>query len=198
AIVNGRRQLFVMPFTGGPSTRVTNDADDHRSAEWVGDSAMVFMTNLSDSGYVSIATLGADGRWGPVRRFTGATAPGRGTGSFHRARGLAAVDRAGYVVVVPERGGDPHLVLRGPETGGYSWPAWSEDGSRIYFLLDNGLDVTGIWSVPAGGGRPTLLVRFDDPTRPWHRFGFRVRRGRLYFTLGEMESDIWVAAVRIE
>jgi len=36
-------------------------------------------------------------------------------------------------------------------------------------------------------------VRFDDPTRPWHRYGLRVQGDRRYFTLGDLQSDIWVA-----
>jgi hypothetical protein len=39
------------------------------------------------------------------------------------------------------------------------------------------------------------VVRFDDPTRPWHRFGFRVRGEQIYFTLGDLQSDIWVTEV---
>ena len=31
-----------------------------------------------------------------------------------------------------------------------------------------------------------------DPTRPWHRCGFRVRAGRMFFTLGDRESDVLV------
>ncbi|MBA3317219.1 MAG: hypothetical protein H0T50_03915 [Gemmatimonadales bacterium] len=49
----------------------------------------------------------------------------------------------------------------------------------------------GIWSVARGGGTPRHLVRFDDPTREWHRFGFHARGGRLSFTLGDRQSDIW-------
>ena len=37
------------------------------------------------------------------------------------------------------------------------------------------------------------LARFDDPARPWHRYGFRVHGARFYFTLGDLQSDIWVA-----
>jgi hypothetical protein len=39
------------------------------------------------------------------------------------------------------------------------------------------------------------VVRFDDPMRPWHRFGFRVRAGRIFLTPGDRESDIWVAGI---
>jgi hypothetical protein len=35
------------------------------------------------------------------------------------------------------------------------------------------------------------MVRFDDPSREWHRYGFTVHGGRFYFTLGDRQSDIW-------
>ena len=52
-----------------------------------------------------------------------------------------------------------------------------------------------VGSVPVGGGTPRLLVRFDDPAREWHRFGFKTRRGRFYFTVGDRQSDLWMADV---
>ena len=55
--------------------------------------------------------------------------------------------------------------------------------------------VAGINGVAVAGGPPRLLVRFDDPARPWHRYGFRVRSGKLYITLGDLQSDIWAADV---
>jgi hypothetical protein len=45
------------------------------------------------------------------------------------------------------------------------------------------------------GGPARLLVRFDDPTREWHRFGFSAHGERFYFTLGDRESDIWTGEV---
>jgi hypothetical protein len=42
---------------------------------------------------------------------------------------------------------------------------------------------------------PRLAVRFDDPSRPWHRFTFRVHGGRFYFTVGDRESDVWMREI---
>jgi hypothetical protein len=50
-------------------------------------------------------------------------------------------------------------------------------------------------AVPVDGGAPRVVLRFDDPSRPWHRFGFRVRGDRFFVTLGDQESDIWVADI---
>ena len=43
--------------------------------------------------------------------------------------------------------------------------------------------------------RRKLLVRFDDPRREWHRYGFAAIRGRFYFTLGDRQSDLWSTSV---
>ena len=45
--------------------------------------------------------------------------------------------------------------------------------------------------MPATGGEPTLLVRFDDPPRSSPRAEFTTDGKRFYFTIPERESDIW-------
>jgi len=52
-----------------------------------------------------------------------------------------------------------------------------------------------VYAVPLAGGVPRVVVRFDDPTRPWHRYGFGGYGDRFYFTVGDRESDVWVANV---
>jgi hypothetical protein len=39
------------------------------------------------------------------------------------------------------------------------------------------------------------MMRFDDPTREWHRFGFTTHGDKFYFTVGDRQSDVWVAEV---
>jgi hypothetical protein len=53
---------------------------------------------------------------------------------------------------------------------------WSEDGRFVYYLARDPEDNrTGIWRVPRAGGAPRIVFRFDDPSRPWHRSGFKAR-----------------------
>jgi hypothetical protein len=74
--------------------------------------------------------------------------------------------------------------------------AWSADGQVVYFLGRDPRDGSMcVWRVPAVGGTPRLVVRFDDPSRPWHRDAFRVHGGRFYFTIGDQQSDIWMTEV---
>jgi hypothetical protein len=72
------------------------------------------------------------------------------------------------------------------------YASWSHDRQLVYYLAIDSVS-TNIYAVPAGGGTPRIVMRFDDPTRPWHRYGFQVFRDRFYFTVGDRQSDIWVA-----
>src|SRR5438046_635607 len=90
-------------------------------------------------------------------------------------------------------GGVPDVSRPGSAVTTVAYPAWSTDGRLIYYITrEAGVPVT-VSVVPAGGGAPRVVVRFDDPTRPWHRYGLRVHGERVYFTLGDLQSDIWVA-----
>jgi hypothetical protein len=53
-----------------------------------------------------------------------------------------------------------------------------------------------LWALAVDGGAPRLLVRFDEPLRPTRRPEFGVDAKRLYFTLAQSESDVWVMGVR--
>src|SRR5438477_12546025 len=95
----------------------------------------------------------------------------------------------------PSAGGpSPRLVPASAVTT-VTYPAWSTDGRLIYYITrEAGVPVT-VSVVPAGGGAPGVVVRFDDPTRRWHRYGVRVQGERVYFTLGDLQCYIWVAVL---
>jgi hypothetical protein len=73
-------------------------------------------------------------------------------------------------------------------------PEWSEDGQNVYFLRpdpnDHGVNV---WSVRATGGKPRLEARISQ--QPSRSYGFRVHGGKFYLTIGDQQSDIWMAEV---
>jgi hypothetical protein len=68
---------------------------------------------------------------------------------------------------------------------------WAPDGGTIYYKALDGDGRASFWSIPAEGGTPRLLARFDDPARPSSRAEFATDGARLYFTISERESDIW-------
>jgi hypothetical protein len=54
----------------------------------------------------------------------------------------------------------------------------------------------GVWAIPAAGGAPRLVIAFDDQALTALFGSFSVGPDRLYLTVSEFESDIWVAKLR--
>jgi WD40-like Beta Propeller Repeat len=112
--------------------------------------------------------------------------------------GLVAFTSSGATWAMGPDGESPHILVprsQRPEDPQATYLSWSADGRTLYYLAVDAAGQVSIWSVGRSGGPSRLLVRFDDPTREWHRFGFGAHGGRFYFTLGDRESDIWTAEV---
>jgi serine/threonine-protein kinase len=72
-------------------------------------------------------------------------------------------------------------------------PVYSPDGSTFYMEKTDGTR-SGIWSWPVTGGPPRLVISYDDPSLQafaW-RGALNVTRDRLYVTVSQSESDVWV------
>jgi serine/threonine-protein kinase len=193
----GRRHLFVMSADGRDRHQVTDGPDDERTAEWSPDGrTLYYLHNFNGpDNEVRAITRGPDGRWASPRTiFRGITYPPAPSPDGR----LVAFTSAGAVwvsrttddsarVLVPhgDRTADPRAV----------YLSWSDDARTLYYLAVDAAGNATIWSVPDTGGQPTLMMRFDDPTRNWHRFGFAAHGGRFYFTVGDRQSDVWAAEV---
>jgi serine/threonine-protein kinase len=193
------REVFVMPAEGGEPVQVTQGGDDQRAPEWSPDGRrLLLLANYGTNPRYHIITRRADRSWSAPEQlplvvksdtvpiFTGAWSPdGRLVACGCGDRGL---------VVVPAGGGLARRLVPASPTAWIVDPRWSANGRLVYYLFADSSGFS-VRAVSASGGTPRVAVRFDDPTRPWHRFGFRVRGGRFYFTLGDLQSDIWVADV---
>ena len=82
-----------------------------------------------------------------------------------------------------------------PDDPGVGSVEVSDDGTAIYFKSHDAQQRASFWSVPAAGGRPTLLVRFTDPLRESVRRDFAAGAGHFFFTLEDRQADIWIAEV---
>jgi Tol biopolymer transport system component len=71
--------------------------------------------------------------------------------------------------------------------------AWSKDGKTIYFKSHDAAGRASIWSVPAAGGKPRLLVHFDDLDKPSFRPSFSTDEKRIYVSVEDRQSDVFVA-----
>jgi len=191
-----RRHLFSITSDGRDRRQITDGPDDDRSPNWSPDGRTVYyLRNFNGPGNeIRALDRRKDGTWSPPRTlFRGETFPALASPDGR----LVAFANVGAVRVMgPDGEAVRTLVPRGQGTAPQAlYVDWSEDGRTIYYLALDPAERATIWSVPASGGPPKLLVRFDDPTREWHRFGFKVRLGRFYFTVGDRQSDLWMAEV---
>lgn len=105
--------------------------------------------------------------------------------------------------IIPVAGGEPRVLMtvRDPQTElaplNPSLCAWSADGRAVYFVgRDPGDRGIGIWRVPARGGPPRMAVRFDNPALAPRPSGvFEEHSGRFYFTLTDLQSDVWMTEI---
>ena len=208
AFRGGSRQVFVMPSEGGPPSQVTTGSGHYQNPEWSPDGrALTFVrgyrtpaqqvmlvTRDARGGWTAprpLLKLGILGVWQPNGRLV-LTALGAGGSAHELAVIPAGAPDAQARVVLPVR--DPDTDLAQVGFNGY---AWSADGRAIYFIgRDPREGGVAVWHLPAAGGMPRAVVRFDDPTQRWTRTtGMRVRGGRFYFNLGDQQSDLWMAEI---
>ena len=193
-----RRQIFVSPVEGGAAVPVTDGADDERSPEWSPDGRqLVLLANWGTRPAVQVSRRGVDGRWSKPRTIpivVGGDTIKAGLSDWSPdGRFIACGCGEGGIVIAPVDGGPARRLASSFSTAGWAFPQWSADGRTVYYVSEDSGRVVAVVGVPVNGGPDRAIVRFDDPTRPWHRYGFRVRAGRIFFTLGSRESDIWVA-----
>ena len=192
-----RRHIFVMSADGRDRKQVTGGPDDERTAEWTRDGkSLIYLHNFNGPGTeVRSITRSGDGTWSKPRTiFSGHSYPPVPSPDGR----LIALAATGSVVVVGANGGAPRVLVPHSDTSSEPRAAyvdWSPDSRTVYYLAVDPKDRASIWSVSVSGGAPRLMVRFDDPVREWHRFGFAARRGRFYFTVGDRQSDVWAAEV---
>jgi serine/threonine-protein kinase len=72
------------------------------------------------------------------------------------------------------------------------WPDWSADGRFIYFTAIDSTGARNLYVIPAAGGIPQEVVRFDDPTKNVSWVPFTLGDDKVYFSMREVESDIYV------
>jgi hypothetical protein len=75
-------------------------------------------------------------------------------------------------------------------------PFWSSDGRALYFKTHDAAGNAQFWSVPVTGGPPTLMLALDDPSQGSFRPEWALRAGRMYYTVDDRESDVWVMQLR--
>jgi len=194
--IGGTRRLRIVPADGGAVSPVTLAPRNQRFPGWSPDgSALVFASDATGTMELYTVRRRSGGLWGTPRRLTSA---GGLNGRWSPAGNRIAYTRDDGVWTIPPEGGPSTQVLRLAPSGAASVDVvqWGRDGQTLYYKEFDGAGRSSIWSVPAAGGPPRLLVRFDDPRHPSSRPEFTTDGRRLYFTLSERQSDVWTMELR--
>jgi len=196
-----RRIVYVMSADGGLPVPVTDGREDERSPEWSPDgNRLLVLANWGTKPELRLYSRDTAGRWsGPrvVPVVLGSDTVTAGISAWSPDGRLLACGCGGRgLMIIPVDGGPARRLPSPFPTEGWAFPQWSDDGRTVFHLSGTPGRVTAVVAVPVYGGPPRVALRFDDPTRPWHRFGFRVRGGQFFFNLGDLQSDIWVAELQ--
>jgi Tol biopolymer transport system component len=189
--------IMVMPAEGGPPVALTSDSTYSAMARWSPGGLHVAFQS-SRSGAVAVWVVSRDsvgGAWqeavalgdsacdSPDWAPDGATLACRGG-----AGGLRFISfPAGRVV-------NSDLLTRN-RLRQLGTPRYSRDGRTIYYFATDPDGRGGIWAIPVAGSRARLLVACDDPALTFLG-GLTIGPDRLYLSVGQYESDIWVARLR--
>jgi tricorn protease-like protein len=190
------RDVFVQPFDGGPPTQVTATDGQECYPRWMPDGSLLFLDQTVENGLlrgIFVTRRGADGVWSTPERLL----PPGTLSAVVTQDGRLVYTRNGVVEMVRPGQPAPVVLYRpvGPDMPRPTFLAIDETRGR-YFT--KAIDQTGrasFWSFPLSGGPPTLIVRFDDLARQSPRLDFAVGAGRLFFTIEERRSNIWIAGV---
>jgi TolB protein len=195
----GSRDIYVMPLDGGPVKRLTDTPAQEWQPAWSPDGSAVVFGESSPTGALWIVRRDRNGVWGrPVKRLDSG---GQWSAWSPDGRLIAfATDPflvRGDLAVVPVDSGEVRTLVDAKVPGHppVEQVQFSEDGRTIYFKSHDARGNASIWSVPTAGGPPRLHVKFDDPARPSYRTAWALGRTRIYFTIEDRQSDVWVVEV---
>ncbi len=198
---SGTRDMYVQRVGDETARQAAATTMQECCAMWSPDGRTLAYTDYLGEQGVFMVRRDAAGRWGkPTRRLD------HGFGWGWSRDGSLIVVTAGrrlrsslpserIEVFAPDSGPPRTLytavdTLHDPIVGRADF---ATDGAGVYFKSHDALGRASFWYQPLAGGRPTMLVTFDDFARPSYRSNFAVGAGRFFFAVNDRQSDVWVA-----
>ena len=192
---HGTRDLFLINTDGTGETRLTSDPGEEMHPKFSPEGLRVayYLNRGSHSWLYLIHRDSIGGRWSAPEQLTHGGSEEAPRWSLDGRR-LAFFDVSG-VAVLP-LGGQERTVLDLADFPQSFCVRWSPDDKAIWFGGTSRSGQAGIFEVPEAGGTPKVIVRFDDPARLLYSAQISVGGGKVYVTIAEFESDVYVAELK--
>lgn len=194
---NENRDVYVISADGGTPEQVTSDPAHDMYAEWSPDGRHLVFYSIRTGNYeLYVSERTSPGRWKMPQRLT--TQGGTASDWAPDGESIAYMGPEGLHLYSFADSGS-RVLLRHFERGGVSYSIrsvrYAPDGRTLYVKVSDENGRPSFWELSATGGSPRQIVVFDDPTRPSSRQEFAADGKRLYFTVDNRQSDIWVMDV---
>jgi len=208
-ISNGLRRIFVVGVDGGKPVQVSpGAAPDERNGSWSPDGkhiawvvpGAVSTVSRWRNQAIQVSTRDGRGRWSAPATvaFKGLLLTPAWSDS---GTALIGIDSSMSYVSQPIVGGASRRIS-GPIKddwlpSGNAAGVVSSDGTTMYFLNYSGARSGVVVALRLIDGKVREVLRFDEAARPHSNasIGITENSGWMYFTLSDLQSDIWVAKV---
>ena len=188
----GERDIEVKPLDGGPLEYVAQTSRSESFPRWSPDgSQLVFCDQLQPFG-VFISTRRGPNQWTPAVLRAYGSAPvwsPDGKSILYVKTGSSAL------AIMPVESGAERVVHTPAADEGKQRAVFSPDGATIYTKRHDLDGQASFWAIPVAGGPPRMLVRFTDSAHPSNRAEFTTDGKRLFYSVEERQSNVWVADV---
>ncbi|MEO5589255.1 MAG: protein kinase [Gemmatimonadaceae bacterium] len=208
-ILKGLRRVFVLGASGGKPVQVSpGAAPDERNGSWSPDGKHIAWTVQNAASSVSrwgnktlqVSTRDGLGGWSPPANvsFRGFSLT---PAWADNGTSLIGIDSSRSYVAQSIIGGAPRKISAAIREdwlpSGNSAGVLSSDGSETYFLNYAGARSGVVVGLGMSDGAVREVLRFDEAARPHSNAsnGIAEYAGWLYFTLSDLQSDVWVAKV---
>lgn len=196
----GTTQIMVIGADGGQPSAITNNPGFNDFHAWSPSGLQLAVTS-NRTGHWAIWILSRDsvgGAWHQAVRLTDKCyspvwAP-NGSGLLCRGDHTAAYDGKD-LVFISRQGRELWRRNIIPTSGlvDFGWRHDARDGRTIYVPGIHRDGSQGVWAIPVAGRAPRLVIAFDDPALANPSPDLSVGADRLYLTVAQYESNIWVA-----
>lgn len=196
----GSRDLWVRPTEHGEPIRLTSDPEEEHQPHWSPDGTkLCYSQSSARTSQQSIRMIRREGNgWSaPVTLPDASGAPNRLLGCagwLPDGRRLVVHDAdRSMIAIMPEEGGAARVIYQGDPASRRPQPIWVRVEPRtgmIYFR-----DWSSIWVLDPSNPVPHQIARFDDPVRRSTRIEMDIDGERVYFSLGDPQSELFAAAL---